>query len=192
MGLPVATKNSLLNGLVVDHMSLHIAFPGTIGANEVTGGSYVRQTLALPTSSGGMRYQPAPTAFSVPACTVPWIGLWAGSVFVAAIPNGGFTPRNYMAIATSDTIYCASHGYNNGDKITFYQGTPPGGITEGMTVYARDVATDTFKVAATSGGLALDLTSSSSFGCIVSRITEDVFATPGSESIPSVTITVPD
>lgn len=39
MTLPVATKNNMLGGQTFTHASAHTDFPGSTGANEVTGGS---------------------------------------------------------------------------------------------------------------------------------------------------------
>jgi hypothetical protein len=97
-----------------------------------------------------------------------------------------------MAIPSTDTVYSASHGWSDTQKIVFFNGTPPGGLTEGTTYFVRDSATDTFKVAATAGGAAIDLTSASSFGCIVCAITEDVYAVQGTHQLASATVAIPD
>lgn len=193
MPFPTATKASWLDGLTVTHMSLHSAFPGTTGANELTGGSpaYARKAVTIAAALGGARALNAAVAFDVPASTVRWLGMWNSSTFVLPIPNGGATPKNFIAVASTDLIYAPGHGWSDGQKITFF-GVPPTGLTEGTTYFVRDAATDTFKVAATSGGAAIDLTAASSFGCVVVAIVETVYASQDTHSITAGTITVAD
>lgn len=194
MTLPVATKNNMLGGQTFTHASAHTDFPGSTGANEVTGGSpaYAQKAITINAASGGIRALNASVAFDVPACTVKWFGFWNGSTFVAAAPNGGATPKNFMSIASTDVVYSAGHGWSDTQKITFYNGTPPGGLTEGVTYFVRDATTDTFKVAATSGGAAIDLTSAPSFGCVVCAITENVYASQDTHTLSSASFVVPD
>lgn len=192
MTIPSATKAAMLDGLTFTHASLHDGFPGSIGGNELTGGSYARKAIVVNAASGGQRVLNAAVTFDVPACTVRWVGFWNGSTFVGCAPNGGATPKNFMGLASNDTIYAAGHGFSDTQKIVFYNGTPPGGLTEGTIYYVRDAATDTYKVAATSGGTAIDLTSAPSFGVVMCAITEDVFASAGTHQLSSATIIVPD
>lgn len=193
MPLPTATANAMLDALTITHASLHTDFPGTTGANEVTGGApaYARKAVTINAASGKQRLLNAAVTFDVPACTVKWIGFWNNATFLFAVPNGGATPKNFMALST-DIAYSAGHGYADTDKVVFYQGTAPGGSTEGVTVFVRDSATDTFKVAATSGGAALDLTTAASFGCVVSAIVEDVYAVQGTHQLATATLAMPD
>lgn len=194
MPLPTATKNAALNGLTFTHFSLHSGYPGSTGANELTGGGYTRLAAVVNTASGGQRLLNAALTFTVPACTVKWIGGWNGSVFVEPIPNGGATPKNFTTAPTNypNLIITPNHGYIANQALVFYQGTPPGGITEGTTVYARDITADTFKVSATAGGVALALTTTPSFNCVVCAITETVYSTPGAHQLATFTQAVPD
>lgn len=66
---------------------------------------------------------------------------------------------------TTDVITVTGSTYANGDPIVFSHsnlGGLPGGLTLFTTYFARDVSGATFKVAATSGGTAIDLTSAGS------------------------------
>jgi hypothetical protein len=193
MPFPTPTKNAWLNGQAIDTISAHTGFPGTTGANEVTGGSpaYARKTIAVAAASGGSRLLSGAVVFDVPACTLNWLGLWSGSTFVAPVPNGGATPKNFVAVASSDLIYAPSHGWSDTQKIAFF-GVPPTGIDEGTTYFVRDASTDTFKVASTSGGSAINITSASSFGCVVVAITETVYAGQDTHSVTAGTITIAD
>jgi fibronectin-binding autotransporter adhesin len=57
-----------------------------------------------------------------------------------------------------DTVTVAGSSFSDGDVVTF-GGTAPGGLATGTVYYVRDVSGTTFKVAATSGGPAIDITS---------------------------------
>ena len=61
--------------------------------------------------------------------------------------------------ATSDVITSAGHGLNNGDVLLLTSSTTlPAGLSSGTPYYVRDKTTDTFKLAATAGGAAIDIT----------------------------------
>jgi hypothetical protein len=183
----------MLNALAPDTLSLHTAFPGLTGASEVTGGApaYVRKAVTFGAAAGASRVTSAAATFDVPAgTTVRWVGLWAGGTYLGTGPNGG-TPREFVAIASTDTIYSPAHGYSDTQKIVFYNGTVPGGFTEGVVVFVRDSTTDTFKVAASAGGAAIDITTSGSTDCILSSITEDVYAAQNTHSISAASVGLP-
>jgi hypothetical protein len=80
-----------------------------------------------------------------------------GSVKADFIPQGNGTRRAFVA-ATTDVITCPSHGYLNGDTVYVRSlDVLPTGLAKGIA-YVRDVSGDTFKLAATVGGAAIDLT----------------------------------
>ena len=79
----------------------------------------------------------------------------------------------------------------DGQKIAFF-GIPPTGLTEGTTYFTVSTTADSFKVAATLAGAAIDLTAVASFGCVVVAITEQVFAGQDTHALTLATITVPD
>lgn len=193
MSIPVAAKNALLGGLAIDQVGLHTDFPGVIGSNEVSGGSYARQACTFTTSSGGVRSLSAAVAFSLPVCTVRWVSFWSGTTYLFTAPNGGAQPKNFMAVPSTDVVHSVGHGFTEGGKVVFFNGTAPGGLVEGQVYYARDVFTDSFKVAATLGGPAIDLTSSASFGAVVSAITEDAYAVAGgTHQLTAASVVIPD
>tara|TARA_R100000808_G_scaffold3032_3_gene11230 strand:+ start:3543 stop:6710 length:3168 start_codon:yes stop_codon:yes gene_type:complete len=60
--------------------------------------------------------------------------------------------------ASTNVITIASHGLSDGDAVKFSTAdTMPANLTAGTTYYVRDKTTNTFKVAAASGGTALDI-----------------------------------
>ena len=192
--IATTAKNSALDALGITQASLHTAWPGTTGANEVTGGSpaYAKQAITVNAASGGQRLLNAAVTFDVPACTVRWIGYWIGATWAFAAPNGGATPKNFMAIPSSDLVYSTSHGWSDGQKVVFLNGTPPTGLVEGAVYFVRDATTDTFKVAATDGGTAINLTGAASAGCWMCAITEDVFGAQGLHQLTTATLAIPD
>lgn len=189
MSIPVATKNAALDGITFTHVSLHSDYPGATGANEISG--VTRQAVSVGDAIGGIRTA-AKVDFIVPPCTIRWIGWWNGTVFVVGTPHGGATPRNFVALGSNDACVSPAHGYADTQEIVFWGGSAPGGLTTGSIYYVRDATTDTFKVAATSGGDAIDLTSSASSGCWVSAIAPKTYAVDSTHSVTVGTFLVPD
>lgn len=175
MSVTTIGRNEALNGIVVDEMSLHSAFPGETGANELTGGSYARVACTFGAASGGVRNLTVPANFTVGAGhTVRWVVAWGLGQPKFYSPNGG-SPREFQIDLASNTVSVPAHGYADGDAVTFYGGTIPGGLNPGDIVYVRDSASGTFKVAASPGAIAIDITSIGGTDCVVSRITESVY-----------------
>jgi hypothetical protein len=181
MALSTAGKNSALDSVTasVTHLALFTAYPADTPVNEVTGGTpaYARTAATWATagaSSGTISLDNSP-AFNVPNGTdVQWIGgmtASASGTLLARWPLAGEAQE--FAVATGTDVFTATgHGFSDTNTIVFYGGSAPTGITVGTVYFARDVATDTFKVAATSGGSAIDITGQPSTGDhVVSRIT---------------------
>lgn len=190
MSLTTNAKNTMLAALTPDAVSLHSGFPGLTGANEITGGGYARQAPTWAAPSGGIRSTSAAMNFSVNAVTVRWIGLWLSGVFQGYAPNGG-TPKEFSVDPSTDVFRCPSHGWSDGQKVAPYNGTIPGGLTEGTVYFVRDSTSDTFKLAATLGGVAIDITSAGTSDCVIGSIVEDVYAGAGTHTIDSGSIGLP-
>ena len=186
-------RNLMLNTFRTSatHASLHSAFPGATGTNEVTGGGYARQAATYNAAASGAVTLSGTLTFSVPAGNVAWLGAWSAvtaGTFYGYAPNGGFTAIDNFTVSTStDTITAIAHGYSDTQQIVFFGGTPPGGLTEGTIYFVKASTADTFQVAATSGGAAIDLTSVGSLLCVISRITVEVFASAGSATVSTFT-----
>ena len=73
-----------------------------------------------------------------------------------------------------------------------FNGTPPAGTDEGQILYVRDAGPNTFKVSATDGGAAIDMTSAPSWGAVIAAITEYAYRSAGTFTLESSTIVVPD
>jgi len=63
------------------------------------------------------------------------------------------------ADAGTDRITLTAHGLQAGDQVVFGGTAAPAGTTAGNAYFVRDVAVNDFKVAATEGGAAINLTS---------------------------------
>ncbi len=67
----------------------------------------------------------------------------------------------FTAVASTDVITSNAHGFANGAPVTARNvgGALPGNLAPSTTYYIRDKTTNTFKLASTLGGAAIDLTS---------------------------------
>jgi hypothetical protein len=182
-------RNGMLDAIGITHASLHTAYSST-GANEVTGGSpaYARKSATFAAASGGARAASNAPVFDVPAAaTVRFVGYWdavsAGN-FKGMVGNGG-TEKEFAVDLTADTVKVVAHGWSADQKIVFYGGTAPGALSEGTVYFVRAPATDTFQVAATAGGAAINLTSEAGADCVVSAIVEETFAAQGTFTVSS-------
>lgn len=75
--------------------------------------------------------------------------------------------KAFTVDTSTDVFTSAAHGMANNDPFEFATGTPPGGTSLGVVYFVRDVTADTFKVAATPGGAAINITSAASGGCFL-------------------------
>ena len=111
----------------------------------------------------GVAGQPgASVTFAVPL-TAPDVGLtYLCSIHGAAMGNTITTVANAggpIDYAT-ETITIVNHGLANGNEVTYSNGggTDIGGLTTGTNYFVIGATTDTFQLAATSGGSAINLT----------------------------------
>lgn len=96
MALQTAALNAAANGVagVAAFMSLHSAAAGSGGANEVSGGGYVRKAVTWNAASGAIASASGtPIAFDGPASSaVAEIGLWSassgGTFYGSDVPTG--------------------------------------------------------------------------------------------------------
>lgn len=194
MSYTVTEKNAMLDNFKTraTHAALATAFPGAGPAitNEVSGGTYARTAITWGAAGSGQVAATAVPAINVPSGVSPaWLVLMdalSGGNMRARMPLGGSPKEIHAVDTTADTITVRAHGYTAGQTIVFYGGTPPGGLVEGTVYYVRDVTTDTFKVAATSGGVAIDLTAQADTLVVVSAITINTFASAGTLTVSSL------
>lgn len=85
---------------------------------------------------------------------------------LAMAVNGGDT-KAVTIEADDDVVTCPEHGFHDGDKVVFPALTGGTGLTAGTTVYyVRDATKDTFKVSATAGGAAVNVTADATAGTV--------------------------
>ena len=195
MALQEVAKHIALNALAadLDFLSLHSAY-STAGANEATGGTppYARKGTTWGGASGATVSISSPQIFDVPPMTVAFVGTWSldtGGTFYGMFPLGGTGYREFQTDVTNNTILSEGHSYVDGNQIVFISGAPPAPLTEG-TIYfvVNAAASETFKVAATAGGAAIDLTSDGGAEVRVSNIVAETFAAQGQYSVNSLSI----
>jgi hypothetical protein len=187
-----AAKNAMLGALAIDALSLHSGFPGLTGANEISGGApaYARKPITFGAAAGGTRTTTSSVTFDVPASTVRWIGAWAAGVFMGYAPNGG-TPLEFVVDPGTDTFRAPAHGLTDTTTVVLFNGTVPGGLVEGNVYFVRDATADTFRLAAASGGVALDITSAGTSDCLLSIIVQSVYAAQGTHTLSTGTVGLP-
>jgi hypothetical protein len=190
-----AGRNDGATGLSggITHFSAHTAFPGTTGTNEVSGGTYARQAATWGAASAGAVTQTGNADIPIPAgVTVKYVGYWnalTAGTFKGAAPLGG-TPFEYTVDTVADTVNRTAHGLANGDVVVFLNGTAPGGLTEGTEYFVVNTAANTFKVAATSGGTAIDLTAAPADTSIASKMVAEIFGSAGTLRVSGAQISL--
>lgn len=82
------------------------------------------------------------------------------------VDTAGVNRRSYVeftADASSDVCTAQGHGLSDGQDVRIYTtGSLPGGLNTQSLFFVRDATTDTFKLAATLGGAAINITSNGS------------------------------
>lgn len=211
-------KNALLNsavagGLVTgsSHMSLHTAFPPTVNpGNEVLGGSpaYARKAVTWTATAAAGAISPSaglPATFDIPAgTTVRAIGIVdaaSGAATVRAWSPAGAATRIAINVPDptafgADTIYSEGHGLVAGNSVLFWnteQGNlglpPPLAEDTEYFVIATGLTADAFKVSATLGGAALDITDEGVGDA--QKFTPEVFAGQGTYQVSAYTVSLP-
>lgn len=160
-----ALFNNTSLAIATPYVSLHTADPGETGANEVTGGSYARQSGSFGAASSGQVQNDADIDFaSMPATTVVAFGVWDASTSGNCLWTGWLSTVVRAFVAddlAGDTIRSPGHGFSNDDRVVFEAedvGSLPTGLSAGTLYWVVNAATDTFKVSTTQGGGAVDIT----------------------------------
>lgn len=185
-------KNLMLDALaaVAVFRSLHSAYPGNTGANEIAGGSpaYSREAITWNAAATGTMDDSNTGVFDVPAgTTIAWQGLWslaAAGTFYGSQPLGATGLAPFTAEADTDVLTADQHGFSDTQQVVVLDATGavlPTGLVEGTIYFVRDATTDTFKLAATSGGAAIDLTVDGA-GFVV-RIVPETFGAQGTYTV---------
>jgi hypothetical protein len=186
-------RHACLSGLagVVTHISAHTGLPDANGSSEVAGGLYARVPVTWAAPSSGLRGNSALLTVEIPAATtVTHLGYWS------ALTGGthyGHSPVNptvdgYGQVGpngvTIDSLTSNGHGLVDGRRVAFLPPAGdalPGGVSTAVLYYVVTAGTDTFSIALTSGGAAVDLTSQGKF--YFQSCTPEVFAGAGQLTI---------
>lgn len=182
----------MLDAFGITHASLHTAYSAT-GANEVTGGTpaYARKGITFAAAAGGSKASSSSPVFDVPVTTIRFIGFWdalAAGNFKGMVANGG-SEFEFFCDLTADTINTKNpHGLVNGDKHVFYNGTAPGGLAEGTVYFVVGAAANSFQVALTAGGAAINLTAQADDSVVCSKIIEEAFGAQGTHTVTAATL----
>jgi hypothetical protein len=85
------------------YLSLHTADPGETGADECTGGSYARQSIAFGAASSGAVANTGAISFTgMPAATVTHVALWDASSTGNCYWSGALTAPK--TVGAGDTV----------------------------------------------------------------------------------------
>lgn len=180
MTYSTTARNNMLGANGTTHISLHSAYSAT-GANELAGGSpaYARKAITFGAAASQARTQTGTCVFDVEAGdTARWVGQWDASTagnFLGMVALNG-VEEEFSVDLTADTVKMVGHGKANGQKVAFYGDTPPTGLTEGTVYFVVGATTDTFQVAATLGGSAINLTGEPGLACVCANIAEETSA----------------
>lgn len=194
MSLTPAGKRLMLNGISPNTMRLHTGYPGTTGANEVTGGApaYAAKSCSYPASSAGeARQLTSSVIFDVPACSVKWASVWQGTEMIFIAPTAG-NPYEFSADLVANTIRVPSHGLVAGDTVVFYLDAPPDPLVAGTEYFVVNPTTDDFQVSTTFGGSAINITTQAGNGCLVSKLVARVYAAQDTHTVSTFPVGVPN
>lgn len=173
--LPSAAPGSL-------YMTLHTADPGEAGTAVTNECAYPNYARVAQSRNGAAASVVTGSSVS-PAANVDFPQALAGANelathfgYVSSGPAGGTAgkllykgiiggPAKPFTADTGDLITCPAHGFAADDRVVFeaIEGVAlPTGLVEGTRyfVLAAGLVTDAFKVSATSGGAAIDVTAS--------------------------------
>lgn len=186
-------RNAILNSgkAGVTHVGALTDLSGT----EVTGGSYARQAVtwaAAGTPAAGQSGNTGALTIPIPVSTTPVaLGLYdalsAGNL-LGIVPYGssGQLVDGVATVATSDTFTSVAHGLTTDDRVWFTTitgDTLPTGLSSTTLYFVRatGLTADTFTIATTSGGAAVDITAAGE--CAFWKTVPNTFASAGNLTV---------
>jgi hypothetical protein len=174
----------------------------TAAATEATGGSpaYARQLVTWGAATSGQKTNTGALTFDVPAGTYGFLTFWNTATLNSGTQYRGYAPINgsakgfgevAAANVTADTIASAGHGLANTDRVILFNvfaESIPTGIVEGAVYFVVGATTDTFQIALTSGGAAVDLTAIGEL--YFQKVIPEVFASQGQITVAASALTL--
>ena len=122
--------------------------------------------------------------FDVPAgTTVAYFGLWSAvtaGTFYGYFPVGGVAAFAAVQPASSDVFTSYAHGLNNDDRVLVYdvqQAGLPAALTEGTMYWVINKTVDTFQLATTQGGAAINAATDTE--AVIQKVIPEVYASQG-------------
>lgn len=192
-------KNAMLNALtaLVTYCGLHSGIPDASGSNEISGGSpaYARKAITWATAASGSAAKNGTSpVFDVPASTtVYFVGWWGaittGTFYGYAPCNGGTVKGVGVAVASTDVITSYAHGLLDTEQVTLQTVNGeaiPTGLGATTVYFVRDKTTDTFKLATTSGGTAINITTDGELA--FQKVIPEVFASQATFTLTTGTM----
>lgn len=194
MPLSTLSADNLLNtwgSTYGKYASLHSAYSAT-GANELTGGSpaYARLATTWGSAASNAMAISGTYTWNVPAgSTVAFIGFWdalTSGNFEGMVPLGAGTAFAFAAPSSTDVLLAPGSAYAaNATVCVFPTGGSalPAGLSAGVIYFVKSPSGDSFELAATSGGSAINLTADGSG--YAQAITAETFASQGTYGLGS-------
>ena len=91
---------------------------------------------------------------------------------------------------TGDLVTRNSHGYVDGDTVSFYRISSTTGISEGQTYYVISATTNTFQISTTFGGSAVALTTDGSASLLPYKIATVTITPQVGQNLTSVSLSI--
>lgn len=182
-----------LDALTLSHLSVSAVYPGRTGAAEIST-ARVASTFAAASGSPRQRALSTPVSLAVVqggSNIARWVQVHtaiSGGTFQGAIPVQSTGFKAYTVDATANTIQCRAHGYALNAKVVFFSNGAPGALTEGTVYYVVTPTADTFQVATTASGAAIDITTSVNSGLLSNIVELDFTGAPGTVDVNTFTI----
>jgi hypothetical protein len=170
-------------------IALHTGAPGETGANEMAGGSYARQSATFGAAAGGVSSNSGVVSFTgLPAAPAPGVIAWsmwdavtAGNCIMTHwLTDVGALLKPFTVVDTATDLFLApAHGYVNGDIVSLSTEIGATAIPAGVVVdtlyFIVNTATDSFQLALTSGGAAINITGKGS-GTVIKVVPKTINA----------------
>lgn len=182
-----------LDAMTLSHLSCSANYPGRTGATEIST-ARVAATFGAASGSPRQRALSSPVSLAVvqgASNIARWVQAHtaiSGGSFQGAIPVQSTGFKAYTVDASNNLIQCRAHGYAANSKVVFFSNTAPGGLTEGVVYYVVNPTTDTFQVAATASGAAIDITSTVNSALLSNIVELDFTGAPGTVDVNTFTV----
>jgi len=186
--LVAAAKNAAADAVAALIAYLSLA-DGPASTDEL---AVTRQGVAWTGADNGIAPMTGTEAFAdVPADSdVAFVQFWSADedgTYYGCVPAGSVAPVPFTAEADTDVFTADEHGLTDTQTVVVFDtlgAVLPTGLTEGTIYFVRDATTDTFKLAETSGGAAINI--SADGAGFVQKITVEHFTATGTYTVSAL------